>query len=40
MPVRFDERVFIQVPTGGKLGSHFTSHFELVWANAKPVAMP
>lgn len=38
MPVRFDERVFVQLPADGTLGTHFTSHFELVWATAKPVA--
>jgi hypothetical protein len=37
MPVRFDERVFIQLPIDGKLGTHFGSHFELLWASAKPV---
>lgn len=38
IPVRFDERVFIQFPTDGRLGTHFVSHFELVWASAKPIA--
>jgi hypothetical protein len=37
MPVRFDERVFIQLPADGKLGKHFESHFELVWASAEPI---
>ncbi|MEU4241353.1 hypothetical protein [Actinoplanes sp. NPDC026619] len=39
MPVRFDERVFIQLPADGKLGTHFTSHFEVVWASAEPAPM-
>jgi hypothetical protein len=40
MPVRFDERVFIQVPADGRLGSQFAGHFALVWAGAEPVGPP
>jgi len=36
MPVRFDQRVYLQLPTDATLGQHFRSHFELVWASAKP----
>ncbi|MGW4944053.1 hypothetical protein ACWEOZ_20985 [Actinoplanes sp. NPDC004185] len=36
MPVRFDERVFLQFPSDSKLGAHFAGHFALLWASAKP----
>jgi hypothetical protein len=39
MPIRFDERVFVEVPVDSKLGGHIEMHFEQVWSESQASAV-